>query len=96
MFVKGRVVRVDVTKVGIRTASGAGVGDTENKIKQSYPGRITIEAHHYLPEKGHYLDYSPKDTVERKYGIVFETDGEKVTSFRAGTQAAIALVEGCS
>ncbi len=29
-------------------------------------------------------------------GIVFETDGRQVTSFRVGTLAAIALVEGCS
>ena len=79
----------------MRTVSGAGVGDTEEKIKKLYPAQITIEPHHYDPEKGHYLNYWPKDG-KHEYGMVFETDGEKVTSFRVGTNAAIALVEGCS
>jgi hypothetical protein len=96
MFAKGRVVRIDVSSVGIRTASGAGVGDTEAQIKDLYLGRITVEPHHNLPENGHYLNYSPENLVDRGYGIVFETDGKVVTEFRVGTLAAIALVEGCS
>ncbi len=94
MFAKGRVVRIDVFSGGIRTAAGAGIGDSEDRIKQLYPGRITVEPHHYVPE-GHYLKYVPADEAERGYGMVFETDGRKVTSFRTGTLAAITLVEGC-
>ena len=95
MFARGRIVRVDVWKPGIRTLSGAGVGDTEEKIKQLYPAQIEIEPHPYLPENGHYLNYWPKNG-SRQFGIVFETEGERVTSFRVGTHAAIALIEGCS
>ena len=96
MFAKGRVVRIDVSSVGIRTASGAGVGDTEAKIKELYAGRITLEPHKYDPENGHYLNYSPADKIDSKYGMVFETDNGIVTSFRVGAIAAIGLVEGCS
>jgi hypothetical protein len=95
MFEADRVVRIDVFKAGIKTGSGVGVGDTEDRVKRLYSGRITVEPHHYKPE-GHYLNYSPMSAVERNYGMVFETDGAKVTSFRTGTLAAIALVEGCS
>ena len=95
MFAGGRVVRIDVFKAGIKTASGAEVGDTEARIKQLYSGHISIEPHHYDRE-GHYLNFSPVTGVERKYGAVFETDGVKVTSSRTGTLAATALVEGCS
>ena len=42
MFIKGFVVRIDVFEKGIRTASGAEVGDREDKIKRLYRGRITI------------------------------------------------------
>jgi hypothetical protein len=94
MFAKRRIVRIDVSDGDVRTATGARIGDSEDKIKKLYPGRITIEPHHYF-ENGHYLDYSPSSTIERLYGMVFETDGETVTSFRTGTLAAIALVEGC-
>ena len=96
MFAKGRVVRIDVSGAGIRTASGAGVGDTEDRIKQQYPNRIRVEPHHYLPETGHYLIYSPQDASDSPFGMVFETEAGKVASFRVGTQDAIALVEGCS
>jgi hypothetical protein len=91
-----KVVRIDVFKAGIRTANGVGVGDTEDDVKRKYPGRITTEPHHYAPETGHYLNYDPPDRADRNFGMVFETDKGKVTSFRTGTLAAIALVEGCS
>jgi len=95
MFQKGRVVRIDVREPGIRTASGAAVGDTEGKIKGLYQGRIRVEPHHYLPDTGHYLKYISVDRADRNYGMVFETEHERVTSFRVGTRSAIALVEGC-
>lgn len=95
MFENWRVVRIDVWKKGIRTVSGAAVEDTEGRVKLLHPGRITVEAHHYHPD-GHYLNYSTTERADQSYGMVFETDGAKVTSFRTGTLKAIALVEGCS
>jgi hypothetical protein len=94
MFAKGRVVRIDVDEGPIRTVSGAGIGDSEERILRLYPGRIEVERHHYDPD-GHYLNYSPVDSADKGLGMVFETDGKKVTSFRTGTHAAVALVEGC-
>ncbi len=96
MFARGRIVRIDVSGTGIRTVGGAGVGDTEEKIKRLFPGQVTVEPHHYDPENGHYLNYWPKERPKQDYGMVFETDHGRVTSFRAGTREAIALVEGCS
>jgi len=94
MFAHGRIVRIDVFSGSYRTASGAAIGYSEEQIKSMYPGHIQVEPHHYTD--GHYLNYSPRSRAERKYGIVFETDGGKVTSYRIGTRAAIALVEGCA
>jgi hypothetical protein len=96
MFQNGKLVRIDVDERGIRTASGAQVGDSESRIKKLYPNRIKVEPHHYIPESGHYLNYLPFDRTDKDYGIVFETNNGMVTSFRVGTLAAIALVEGCS
>lgn len=96
MFQNGRVARIDVNEAGIRTASGAAVDDTEEKIKRLYAGRIKVEPHHYAPDTGHYLKYVPADPADRGYGMVFETDGGKVTTFRTGTVEAVTLVEGCN
>jgi hypothetical protein len=95
MFFYGRIVRVDIDKPGVRTIQGASVGDTESRIKELYQGQLLIEPHYYDPA-GHYLNYVVSGNRDRDRGIVFETDGSKVTSFRTGTQAAIALVEGCN
>jgi len=88
MFAKGRVVRIDIYEGLIKTASGAGIGDTEDRILRLYLGRIRVEGHHYDPD-GHYLNYSTVDSIDKDYGMVFETDGKKVTSFRTGTVEAI-------
>jgi hypothetical protein len=97
MFDNRRVVRVDVSSRSVaQTASGARVGDTEERIKALYPGRIRVEPHKYDPETGHYLFFVPKDSSDKGHEIVFETDGKRVTQFRVGFSSAKALVEGCS
>jgi len=93
MFAKGHLVRIDVLEGPTKTSSGAGIGDSEGRIESLFAGRIKSEPHVYV-DGGHYLKHVPTD--RSKIGITFETDGERVTSFRVGTLAAIALVEGCS
>jgi hypothetical protein len=94
MFVGGKVARVEVDTPGIRTAEGAQVGDTEERIRALYPGRIKAEPHEY--ENGHYLIYTPKDPKLAKYRIIFETDGKKVTRYRTGILPAVQWIEGCA
>ena len=97
MFDNRRVVRVDVSSRSVaQTSSGARVGDTEDRIKTLYTGRIRVEPHHYDPETGHYLIFVPKDSSDRGYEIIFETDGKRVTQFRVGFSNVTAHVEGCS
>ena len=45
MIENGRVVRVDVRARGIRTVEGGAVGDTEARIQELYPGRVTVSPH---------------------------------------------------
>ncbi|MEP6572789.1 MAG: hypothetical protein ABJD11_08835 [Gemmatimonadota bacterium] len=96
MIEDGRIVRVDVDSTGIRTASGAEVGMTEEQIKAMYPGRITTQPHKYTGPEGHYLVYTPVDSADQNYRVIFETDGKVVTTFRAGIRPAVEYVEGCS
>lgn len=94
MFQEGRAVRMDVWSRSIQTASGVGVGDSEARIKQVYGQRVVVERHFYDPQ-GHYLKVEVKSGKDRGYGIVFETDGARVTSYRVGKVESIAPVEGC-
>ncbi len=98
MVINGRIARVDIgDRPGRRltTVSGVGTGDTEEKVKRTYPGRIRVDRHPYLPT-GRYLIYTPADAALAHLSMIFETDGQVVTRFRAGMKGAVAQIEGCS
>jgi hypothetical protein len=96
MVTNGRIARVDVTDNSkITTLSGAKIGDSESKIKSLYPNQIKVEAHEYNP-KGHYLIFIPKDSQDKNYRIIFETDGKKVTRWRSGKLPEVQFIEGCA
>lgn len=88
----GRIERVDVFGRGYVTDRGAGVGDTEGRIKRLYKGMVKVSRHPYV-DYGHYLEVKRGGS---RYGIIFETDGERVTSYRAGRYPAVGYIEGCS
>lgn len=96
MVETGRISRVDVWESkSITTLKGAKIGDTEARIKALYPGQIQVTPHKYVPN-GHYLTFVPKDAEDKNYRVVFETDGKRVTRFRAGQIPAVEYVEGCA
>lgn len=98
MVINGHIARVDVGDRGgrrVTTVSGVGTGDTEETVKRTYPGRIRVEGHPYVPT-GHYLVYVPADPALAHLSMIFETDGQVVTTFRAGMKGAVSQIEGCS
>lgn len=92
MVERGRVVRLDIDSAGVRTAAGAGVGDTEEQLQRLYPGRVAVAPHKY--EDGHYLTVTP-NPADSSFAIVFETTGGKVARYRVGLRPQVEYVEGC-
>jgi hypothetical protein len=88
MIEKRRLVRIDVDKSGVATTECVQVGDSEEHVKKVYGSRLKVEPHHYT--EGHYLTLR-----NGNYGIRFETDKGKVSTFYAGTFDAIQYIEGC-
>lgn len=96
MVTDGRISRVDIwSDSRVTTLSGAGIGDTEARIKALYPGKIQVSPHKYI-QGGHYLTFVPKDGSDSNYRLVFETDGNRVTQYRAGKLPEVEFVEGCA
>jgi hypothetical protein len=91
MLVDGRVARVDVTGPGPRTSTGVGVGSTEAEVQAAYPGGVAVSPHKYTGPEGHYLTIEPRSGA----ALIFETDGGRVTRYRAGNLPPVAYVEGC-
>jgi len=89
------IARLDVRHQGtVRTAEGAGIGDTEERIHALYPGRVEVQPQKYV--SGHYLIVTPEAPVDSQYRMIFETDGRRVTSYRTGRLPEVRWVEGCS
>jgi hypothetical protein len=94
MVVKGKVARIDVDTGAVTTEDGVKVGDSEQKVQSVYDGDVQVEPHKYI-SGGHYMTVLGDSTSAGK-ALVFETDGKKVTSFRAGRLPEVKWVEGCS
>ena len=93
MVVKGKVARIDVDTGAVTTDDGAKIGDSEDRIKSIYGDDVQVEPHKYNPG-WHYMTVLGDSTSAGK-AIVFETDGKKVTMFRAGRLPEVKWVEGC-
>lgn len=93
MAESGRVVRVDVDSAGPATDRGARVGMTEADIRGLYPDGLRTMLHKY-DTAGHYLVFTPPG-ADSGFRIVFETDGHRVTTWRAGVEPAVEYVERC-
>jgi hypothetical protein len=89
MLFDRKVVRLDVIDKETATVNGARVGDTEERVRMLYPD-LRVEPHKYTD--GHYLVI---DTAPGRR-VVFETDGTRVTRYRAGAVPQVDWVEGCS
>ncbi len=90
----GRVARVEVDSGATATEDGARIGDSEARIRELYGSRVKVEPHKYTT--GHYLIVTPAKVADSLFRLVFETDGQRVTRFRAGTVPPVLYVEGCS
>jgi hypothetical protein len=77
----------------IATAAGARIGDGEERVRSLYPGRVAMTPHKYVAGH-HYLTVTPA-AADSAYRLVFETDGQRVTRYRAGRRPAVEYVEGC-
>ena len=89
----GEVVRIQVDSGDVRTTEGARIGDSEARIDSLYAGHVTRGPHKYT--SGHYLTVKPVG-AESPYRLVFETDGRRVTRYRAGRLPEVEWVEGCA
>jgi hypothetical protein len=91
MMLEGRLARIDVRDPGVTTATGIQVGDSEKHALQVYGSSLKVGPHKYIAN-GHYLTAKSSDG---HYGIRFETEDGKITTYYAGRFDAIQLVERC-
>jgi hypothetical protein len=89
-----RIARVDVLSGAIATDEGAQIGDSTDRIRSLYAGRVTASPHKYTA--GQYLTVAPASPADGGFRLVFETEGGRVTRYRSGKVPQVQYVEGCS
>jgi hypothetical protein len=94
MLQDGRIARFEVRSGEIPTAAGARIGDSESRIKSLYGTALAVTPHKYV-QGGHYLIVTPPAQADSGFRTIFETDGRKVTEFRAGKSPEVDQVERC-
>jgi hypothetical protein len=95
LAVRDTVARIEIDSTNIATGLGARVGDPEWRVRDLYGSRVTVQPHKYLPN-GHYMIVSPIPATDSGFRLVFETDGTKITKYRAGREPEVEWVEGCA
>ena len=91
--VAGTVERVDVDTRTITTRSGAGIGNTEDRIREMFGERIHTTP---LPDgSGNLLAYVPKDVADATYRVMFLTNGVQVIRLWAGRLPWAEELGGC-
>ncbi|MDQ6736892.1 MAG: hypothetical protein M3Z30_04235 [Gemmatimonadota bacterium] len=95
MTVRDTVVSVRIDSGRVATGMGARVGDPEWRLRDLYGSRVTVQPSKYVTG-GHTIVVSPIPPTDSGRRMVFETDGSKITSYRAGRVPEVQWVEGCS
>ena len=95
MAIRDTVVRIDIDSGRVATGLGARIGDPEWRTRDLYGSRVTVQPSKYV-RGGSTITVSPIPPTDSGRRIVFETDGSRVTSYRAGRVPEVQWVEGCS
>jgi hypothetical protein len=89
---KGTIERVDiVAPAKNHTRSGAGLGTTVAQLQSLYGQRLATPQ----GAQATTLVYTPVDAGDASFRVIFETDGNVVTSFRAGRVPQVNNVIPC-
>lgn len=95
MIVRDTVARIDIDSSNVATGLGVRVGDPEWRVRDLYGSRVTVEPNKYLPN-GHYMIVSPIPPTDSGFRLVFETDGNRITEYRAGREPEVERTGGCA
>lgn len=93
MLDSNKIARIDVSSAAYETLGGVRVGQSEAEAVKRLGGRAKVEPHPYTGPEGHYLTLHEKGAPT---GLIIETDGKTVQSYRFGRWEQVQWIEGCS
>lgn len=93
MLEGSHVARIDVASPLYKTVGNVQVGLGEREAIRRLGSKVVVRPHPYTGPEGHYLIVHEKDAP---LGLILETDGKTVISYRIGRWEQVQWIEGCS
>lgn len=96
MIVDGKLARIDVLGGEFKTAQGVKVGSSEQEVQAAFGGASPLPPRAFIGPPYRYLTATPRQAADQNYRLVFESDGAKVVTYRAGKLPEVDYKNGCT
>lgn len=96
IVVDDRIGRIDIDPPSeITTRSGAGIGSTEQELRDLFPDQIADAAEFIIDSRA--VMFVPQDEIDEDHRVIFELDDAgAVTRYRSGVLPPVGFAEGCA
>jgi hypothetical protein len=96
MIVDGKLARIDILGGEFKTAQGVQVGSSEQEVQAAFGGASPLPPRAFIGPPYRYLTATPRQAADQNYRLVFESDGAKVVTYRAGKLPEVDYKNGCT
>jgi hypothetical protein len=90
----GTIERVDISNPNIGTRSGLGIGTTQQELIERFGAQLSVTPS--TAGVGTELAFVPEDEGDKDFRVIWESDGEVVTSLRAGRVPQVLPFHACT
>lgn len=96
MIRDNKLARIDILGGEFQTTQGIQIGSTEQEVQEAFGGTSPLPARAFIGPPYRYLTATPREEADRDFRLVFESDGAKVVTYRAGKLPEVDWKNGCS
>jgi hypothetical protein len=91
-----KLARIDILGGDFQTQQGIKVGSSETEVQEAFGGSSPLPARAFIGPPYRYLTATPRQEADRDFRLVFESDGAKVVTYRAGKLPEVDWKNGCT
>jgi hypothetical protein len=91
-----KLARIDILGGDFETQQGIKVGSSEQEVQTAFGGSSPLPPRAFIGPPYRYLTATPRQEADRDFRLVFESDGAKVVTYRAGKLPEVDWKNGCA
>ena len=91
-----KLARIDILAGDFETQQGIRVGSSEQEVQAAFGGASPLPPRAFIGPPYRYLTATPRQEADRDFRLIFESDGAKVVTYRAGKLPEVDFKNGCA